>query len=308
MMASYYLVALLATIYTIVIGLDSFVALKTNKPWKTFHSWFEQTLNSFLDASLLFSISLLLATIYRFATAAQQPDDGDNTFTYSLINAITVSIFSAFAPLLLQYTARGLRRRGMRAILWFVLIILSAVTSVMYYRWRGPGIASRFPHDDGDLFDLLNQTEYLQSQTVWLVYCDIISRHLIEVLDRAIIVAQVVLGVNLPCWIYLLLHIADSNQEDSDGSKEGLNKYLPHTCLKVRRYVKQARALNITIISATMWLLLGTFTAITVRLADAMGPWGKDRRWSIGQVLAMATFVPLLIDMIAIIICKSRSF
>ncbi|KAH8753566.1 hypothetical protein F5883DRAFT_191208 [Diaporthe sp. PMI_573] len=304
MMASYYLVALLATIYTTVISLESLAVLKAYKPWRKFHSWFEQTINSFLDASLLFSISLLLASIYRFSAAARHPDDADNTFIYSLINAMTVSMFSVFPPLLLQFAARNLRRRGIRAICWFVVITFVITMTILYYRWRGPSIVSQFP-DEESIPYLLQHTEYHQSQAVWLVFCDLTNAHLVEALDRAIITAQVILALNLPCWIYLLFRVADTQQKDSAGPQDSVKNKLYHIYSQVwKRCGKQTRALNIILLCATMWLLLGTFTTIAVRLADGMGPWGKDRQWSIGQVLAMATFAPLIIDIIAIAKCK----
>ena len=147
MMASYYIVATLATIYLMMISLDSIAALKAYKPWKKFHSLFEQTLNSLLDTSLLFAISMLLACIYRFSSAARNPDGEDNTFIYSLVNAVTMSMFSVFPPLILQLKARRLRRRGIRAILWFLVIAFVITVTILYYRWRGPREISSFFDD-----------------------------------------------------------------------------------------------------------------------------------------------------------------
>lgn len=295
MMASYYLIAVLTTVYTIVISLNSIMALKTCKPWRGFHGWFEQTLNTFLDASLLFSASMLLASIYRFSSAARDPENGDNTFLYSLVNAVTVSMFSIFPPLILQLTARRLRRRGIRSILWFLVIAFVITMTILYYRWRGPGVISGF--FDNDTYLGTQASRHVQ-QIMWLLFCDLTSHRLLEALDHTIITAQVLLALNLPGWIYLVYTISDAPQKhDNDALHQRPSNLWT-------RYGKKARALNIVLCCAMMWLLLGTFTAIAVRLADAMGPWGKDRRWSIGQVLALATFVPLIIDIIAIALGK----
>lgn len=302
MMASYYLIALLTTVYTIVISLNSIVALKTYKPWRRFHGWFEQTLNTFLDASLLFSASMLLASIYRFSSAARDPGNGDNTFIYSLVNAVTVSMFSVFPPLILQLTARRLRRRGIRSILWFLVIAFVITMSILYYRWRGPGGIAEFFDDDTYLG---TQAVRHVQQIVWLTFCDLTSHRLVGALDSSIITAQVLLGLNLPGWIYLVYTIREAEQEAYDAPQEYGSDNLHYHAPKVwERYGKKARAVSIVLCCVMMWLLLGTFTAIAVRLADAMGPWGKDRRWSIGQVLALATFAPLIIDIIAIALGK----
>lgn len=298
MMASYFLVAILATTYFVVISLHSIKALNANKLWQKFHSVFEQTLNTFLDSSLIFSISMLLAAIYRFASAAQRPDGEDNTFVYYLVNTVTMSIFSVFPPMILQFTARRLRRRGIRAFLWFLVITFVITVTILYYRWRGPRAITRFFTDETRLNNLIN---FHIGQTLWLFLCDLTETHVIEALDRAIITAQVVLGLNLPCWIYLLFTIRDAQQDDE-----------PHRSAKKgcfhseawKKYGKLVRGLNIVLCCAIMWLLLGTFKSIADRLADAMWPNTKDRRWSIGQVLALATFAPLIIDIITIALGK----
>lgn len=82
MMVSYYLIAALATLYVIVLSLDSIKplrppkalkALKEYKPWRKLNDLCKQSLNTILDASLLFSISMLLAAIYRFISAIRDP-------------------------------------------------------------------------------------------------------------------------------------------------------------------------------------------------------------------------------------------
>jgi cytochrome bd-type quinol oxidase subunit 2 len=86
----------------------------------------ELMLGAFLDSSLLFSISMLLATIYRFTSAFTYHDGtrADNTFFYSRINVVTISIFSAFLPLILQFPLRKNQRKAARAVLWFLAILL----------------------------------------------------------------------------------------------------------------------------------------------------------------------------------------
>lgn len=301
MMISYYLVATLATLYVFFFSLNSINLFNECKPPKALRGLIEQTLslflneqmlNLFLDTSLLFSISMLLAAVYRFTSAFTHPDGSDNTFFYSRINAVTISLFSVFPPLMLQFPARKKQRKRIRAVLWFLVILFIIALTVLYYKWRGNSPLSKYFENDSNVdYELSHQWD----QSLWLVLCDLNPWRLKVALDCAIIVAQVVLGLNLPRWICLLLTLRGNQRESSDAEHHE-NGNVEGSYSKMRRIL---RALNITLCCATMWLLLGIFTAISARVADGMGSESKDRKLSVGQVLAVATFVPLSIDMAA---------
>lgn len=305
-MVSYYLVATLATLYVIIINLGSIDALKDHKHWKRLHSLFEGTLNAFLDASLLFSISMLLAAIYRFASDLKHPDHNENTFFYSLLNSLTLSMFSIFPPLVLHLMARGLRRKVTRAILWFLIIVFITALTFLYYKWRGTHSLSRFFDNPVHTFELFANHRY--DQALWLSFCDLNSQHLVRALDRAIMLAQVLIGLNLAGWIYLLFTLRSSQKDGPDTTLDSVRSGLHHDHPKAwKKYARRARTLDIIVCCATMWLLLGTFTIISARVADGMGPESKDRRLSVGQVLALATFAPLVIDIVAFAVGKWTS-
>lgn len=295
-MATYYLVALLATLYPIVIGLTAFEFFKKRAAWQKIDGWFRQTLNSLLDASLLFSISMLLAAIYRFASALQNPNGDDNTFFYSLLNAATTALFLVFPPLILQLTAHDLRRKGVRILLWLLVVALVTTLTTLYYIWRGPArlgeYYSQYPH---------------LGKTLFLEKCDQANLRVDVILDRSIITAQVILVLNLPCWIYYVFaHISKHSLFATrwirvPGTLQSSGSH--PIWRRLARYRSHFQVSNVVLCCATMWLLLGTFTAMAIRVANEEGEWGKDRRWSIGQVLAMATFAPLIIDMAAMAIC-----
>lgn len=335
MMISYYLVATLATLYAAVISLDSiatFVKERYNprqkfhrlidqtpksiaafknkyKPWHTLHSLFEQTLHTFLETSLLFSVSMLLAAIYRFISASEDPTREDNTFIYSQINVATVSIFSVFPPLVLHFSARRLRRERIRAILWFLVIAFMAILTVLYYKWRKNHPIYKYFEDDQHFY---KEFDLNPKRLLWLSFCDLNSKRLLQVLDNAIIFAQVVFILNLPRWIHLLFIICNSRKKECHGSQDPVTVEGGHfrSALQkmsgkhLRRLSILFRALNIILCCATMWLLLIILTIIGRHNADAMGPESMDRRLSVGQVLAVATFVPIIVDIGAIIIGK----
>lgn len=283
MMISYYFVAALATLYVIIFSLDNINALNKYSAWKKLCHWFEQKLDKFLNTSLLFSISMLLAAIYRFISYLRHPNGVDeNTFFYSLTNAITVSIFTVFPPLILDIPERTQSKKVMRAILWFLVIILAMSVTGLYYKWRGPHPISEYfdnyAHQEDVFYDHWRQG-------VWLSLCDSNSEDLIRIFDYVIRFAQGVLCLNLPRWILLLT---------SQGTQRKLSNSVTW---------KRLRAFNITLCCATMWLLLLTFTVISARVADGM-PDSQDRKLSVGQVLAVATFMPLVFEMVGMDIGK----
>lgn len=298
-MVSYYLVATLATLYVIVISLNSVKALQQCHPWTKVNTIFDETMNLFLDTSLLFSISMLLAAIYRLSSAFQHPGQDENTFMYSQLNAVTLSMFSVLPPLLLQFPERRLRRKHIRAILWFLVISLVTTLTVLYHQWRGYGPISK--HFDNQVDDMLLKHP---RQAVWLAFCDLNNKSLLDALDCAILITQVLLVLNLPRWIFFLFTIIGGQKRGSRVPQRHRDNGLYRTLSDWKKTYRWIRVLNTLVCCATMWLLLSIFTAMAVRLADAMGQWSKDRRWSVGQVLAMATFVPLIIDIIAIALCK----
>lgn len=299
MMVSYYLVATLATLYVIVLSLNSIKALQEYHPWTRVHTVFEKTLNTFLETSLLFSISMLLAAIYRFSSAFQHPGHDENTFMYSQLNAVTVSMFSVFPPVLLQFPERRLRRKRIRVILWFLVISFVTTLTVLYHQWRGYGPISK--HFMDHLPEMIRQHP---DQAFWLDFCDLNNKSLLDALDCAILITQVLLVLNLPRWIFFLFTILSGQKRGSRVPQRHRDNGLYRILSDWKKTYRWIRVLNILVCFATMWLLLSIFTAMTVRLAVAMGQWGKDRRWSVGQVLAMATFVPLIIDIIVIALCK----
>lgn len=321
-MVSYYLVATLATLYVFVISLNSIKHLRAYKLWERLHGLFEKTLNLFLDASLLFSISMLLASIYRFTSAFKNPDNAHNTFIYSLYNAVIISIFTVFPPLMIQFPERKLRRGGIRAILWFLVIAFVITLTVLFYIVFGSTtyvVGAGLDHHEDLVFGTTSHVigaglDHHDDQFLWLAFCDPNwdNGSLLEALDRAITISLVVLGLNLPRWIYLLIAIRPARKKSSNAAQCRVNQGLWQTWSDMRqRYQKKARALtitlralNITLCCATMWLLLSIFTAINVRNADAIGPDIEDRKLSVGQVLAVATFVPLIIDVVAIAMGK----
>lgn len=282
-----------------VISLNSVKALQEYHTWTKVHTIFEKTLSLFLDTSLLFSISMLLAAIYRFSSAFQHPSREENTFMYSQLNAVTISLFSVLPPLLLQLLERRLRRKIIRAMLWFLVISFVTTLTILYQQWRGHDPISKNFADH-----ILNMITEHAAQAVWLSFCDLNNKSLLDALDCAIIIAQLLLFLNLPCWIYLLFTILSARKRSSRVPQRHMDNGLHRIFSGWQKTCRWVRALNIFVCCATMWLLLSIFTAIAVRLADAMGQWSKDRRWSVGQILAMATFAPLIIDIIAIALCK----
>lgn len=55
---------------------------------------------------------------------------------------------------------------------------------------------------------------------------------------------------------------------------------------------------------ATMWTLLGLFETYRSSIQGSTGQSGSDNQWTFGQVLALATWAPVFVDLVGILICQ----
>ena len=66
----------------------------------------------------------------------------------------------------------------------------------------------------------------------------------------------------------------------------------------------QLKALQVFSAQLMMWLLLGLLTSLTLSDGVIAGETFKNSRWSVGQVLGLAQFVPVVIDLVVAAICE----
>lgn len=71
-----------------------------------------------------------------------------------------------------------------------------------------------------------------------------------------------------------------------------------------RVLIHQSRALQVFSAQLMMWLLLGLLTSRTLSDGVIAGETFKNSKWSVGQVLGLAQFVPVVIDLVVASICE----
>lgn len=262
--------------------------------------WFRETISSFLDASLIFAVAILVAAIYRFTSAFRDSDQLDNAFPPSLWNAIIVALLSVFPPLILQCTSSdSLRRKGLRVLLWFLVVVFTITSNVLFFIWyKSLNPNTLRPTRAGG-------TEYLWT----LCTKDLPGRNRQSL--GFVIAAQAQLLLNLMFWTYTRLPNSDIVQ-DRKCSKRGRSVLQTQArAADSRRNPRRmlvfqilTRALQVLSAQLMMWLLLGLLTSLTLSDGVNAGESFKNSKWSVGQVLGLAQFVPVIIDLVVASICE----
>ncbi|KAJ9134289.1 C6 zinc finger domain containing protein [Pleurostoma richardsiae] len=273
-MITYYLAAFFSTMYFVVLVFPRLRKIAR------FIDAFEESLNTFIDAALLFAISMLVAATYRHGSSIIHPDKTHSI--YGLINSTYVSAFVEFPPLLLQIVAQNLRRRRIRLFLWFLVIIFSLTVAGIFFNLR---------ESYSRVAKLLDR----DSATTELIWADQCAPGALEQkIETVLTVAQTILGVNISWWLYCARPSSFHHPLKSKLPGYGA---LRRTRAAVSPWVQP---INGIVCCAMMWVLLGMFTRFRLAVFDAMGLSNQDGQWSFGQVLSLATWVPVALDLATI--------
>lgn len=298
MMFTYYLLATMSTVYPLILGLAALGLSSKGSLQSKIVGWFRETISGFLDASLIFAVAILVAAIYRFGSAFKDSDQLENAFTPSLWNATIVALLSVFPPLILQCTSGdALRRKGLRLLLWSLVVVFTVTSNILFFIWyKSLNPNTLRPTRAGG-------TEYLWT----LCTKDLPGRN--RQCLAFVIAAQAQLLLNLMFWIYTRLPTFDIVQ-DRIISKRGQSLLQTqaraadtHRSPK-RTGIFQVRILQVFSAQLMMWLLLGRLTSLTLRDGVNAGDSFKNSKWSVGQVLGLAQFVPVVIDLFVASICE----
>lgn len=250
MMISYYMVAIFVTLYylALVPGVleasgHSFKSSRLVSRYRRFASGFEESISGFLDAMLLFSISMLVAAVTRYASLTLHPDEPHSLF--GLQDCVFLSAFSVFPAFVLQSLSHDLRRRRIRLAFWDLIIVFTITIEVLYrlkYRnWVDHGY-------------LAKDTARSQLSTmVWFIACQ--SEPLRESLQTMLSVGHGVMLANIAAWLY--------NVADIYAGKWWLPALQRRTRLWERwqRCIVWLRLGNGLLCLSVMWAFLGLFTA-----------------------------------------------
>jgi hypothetical protein len=301
MMASYYLAASFATIYFVVLVAGGAVRHFTRRKKdsdlpekqtrrrafaKRFLAGFTETPSTVLDSALIFATAMLAASLYRYSSFFRHREREFSS--YSLNVSALMSMFSIYTALVLQSLANGQRGHLLRQVLWFMVGAYLITASIMF--------------GDIDLleFDAANDLELLQvrlQEILWQGTCEEVA--LRRDLDRTIGIAGPILWVYVFWWLYYVLDavLPPLKKEWIKQSRIGRlwGRVFPFLCV-----------ISGLVACALMWIMLGLFQGYRTRIQRRTH--SKEGQWSFGQVLALATWAPVLVDLIAVWACKSPYF
>ncbi|KAF2748772.1 hypothetical protein M011DRAFT_466545 [Sporormia fimetaria CBS 119925] len=284
MLSTYIVQASLTTIYATVIIAMRLGWLPDKQVRKSVRmrglSAIKHSTRTFLDASLVFSISMLVAAIVTYSRALYK--DATQPSTYASLTTSYLSIYAVLPTLLLQICAsNSLRRTKWRATVWGLIAALtSAVVALFYWLPYLPeqadedGVAYR---DSTGRYRLINDPE---SQIKWEALCvdTAMTRNF-----RTIIMALVI-GLFVASGVSVILICTPES-------------WRPKTIAKVWKHLWITTAL---ICFVGMWVSLGYFLFFRELFNGKGGASNKDREWSFGQVLSMANWAPVVIEFVYI--------
>ncbi|KIH90226.1 hypothetical protein SPBR_00370 [Sporothrix brasiliensis 5110] len=295
----YYLAAMFSTLYFVLISSDQFEPFRAleyhHRRWNWIVAAFHETVQAFLDTGLIFSIAMLIASVYRHGSSRMHPDKSHSI--YQLTNATYIGIFSIFPPVLLQIVSPNRRRRRIRAFLWLVAIVLAVVLTALYYSLET---------NADKVLNLLDR-ESAVSDFIWELNCEPLD--LRQGLDDALITALVILIVNFLPWAYHIFVPRTVRHSIRDRSCIGrLNTTKPgrHGRDWWKYVLTIVRTTDGAICCSMMWALLGLFTKYRSVVLSVMGPENANTEWSFAQVFALATWVPVAIDLCTIYIYGAK--
>lgn len=286
MLITYYIAAGLVTTYLCAINVSNLGLVKdrysTSSTLHRLFSGFEESISTFLDSALVFSVSMLAAACFRLSQALLQNSGAEegHWMIYATITSIHISTFSVFLPLVLYYVAQGTRKHWLRIVLWTLIALFCIVNEVLY-----DVFAARVSVD--------KPTETVE--VMWALLCNptTLSDYGLLLTFR---LAQILLFLNAICSV---VGMCCRGRRKDDKKSSRLRIFWQRT----KRVIKK---LNTVLCSFLMWTMLGLFHAYRDSVNRVAGEKNENSNWTFGQVLAVATWIPVLVELLAVM--KRRFF
>ncbi|KAI5923610.1 hypothetical protein F4810DRAFT_200615 [Camillea tinctor] len=298
MMGAYYISAILSTIYFFVLIIDRLSS--SHKIPSRILDAFRESTNTFLDEALIFAVAMLASTVVRYASVTHSDDNFDNYSAYRLLGSVFMSTFAIFPCLLLQSVAGGLRRRFLRQGLWTVVVGLKVVVIIQ----MNTVYIQRFVYDMSNPNDAqLESVPGFFREYLWSRYCDnnpLVARTLIVEYTGAL------LGLLNLLWLvyYVLTSLPSVGRSVASVLERSgaLGMRRNGHAARWERMWRYLLLLNGIACSIVMWLLLVFFTSWSIHVQNKAPSTDEDTKWTFGQVLSLATWVPVFIEWLAILV------
>ncbi|KAK7747278.1 hypothetical protein SLS53_001531 [Cytospora paraplurivora] len=201
MIISFYTVAIFVTIFYLALVPGVFEAYgretrssKLVSLYRKCASGFEESIAGFLDAMLLFTISMLIAAITRYASVLENPHESHSLF--GLQDCVFLTAFAILSTLVLQSLSYDLRRQRIRMVLWGLLMALTITLEVFYRR-------EYIDYFTGNGATWSHHAIQEDAQIIWHTFCQ--SDRLRRTLQSLLTAGHCVMGINAAAGIYLML-------------------------------------------------------------------------------------------------------
>lgn len=240
---------------------------------------------------LLFAISINVAAVTRWLAPIVHPNRSHAY--YGLINSVFMSSFSVFPAVALQALAPGLQhRRGIRLCLWTMTVVFVVVVEVLYrYIYMG------------DYFIEFLSKKVQFNEDIWLNNCD--SVDLRAQLSHLTMAGHIFLTVNCLWWLY---HATSGVRRGRhvQSIKDKLVNSARRAPWRERweRWQEPLRLANGLTSLLFMWLFLVFWIVYREDVRLRAGSADEDSEWTFGQVLSLATWAPVGVELVTVYICK----
>ncbi|KAF2998734.1 hypothetical protein E8E14_001496 [Neopestalotiopsis sp. 37M] len=328
MVATYFIAAGLATLYFIVISIGRLrsprVAASSAQRSRIERviEAFDESLDGFLDAALIFASAMLAATFTRFKGSLYSfgPAEADDTVVYPLIGSIVASILSVFicltlqtvsstvittvttqkaatarAPPMTQTTAEHTQQRLLRMFLWTFVVIFCFILETACV----PVLELLIKLENGPSTLLGFSAVNFNPEGLWRIKCD--SWKLVKTLRILITAGLGLQALNLIWYIKTLLAMASAYYCRRPSPPEWTSRISKRLAPYERTWTKVAlasRRVMGTLCVIMMWVLVIFLYIYRRSFADVAPDSNEDSEWSFGQVLAMAQWVPTILAFI----------
>ena len=250
-------VAILSTVYFFVLTIFGNRSAVKGQPgaskMNNIITAFSDTVGPFLDAALVFAVSILASAVVRYGLFSRYMNTGnidpDDFSSYRLIGAVAMSVYCVFPCLVLQTVAGDLRLRWLRLSLWTVIVVFTIVVETLYmYRYEGRfwGAVS----NNWKTSNIYEGTPAVIREAFWLEFCD--DKALLGWVKTSTKAGAIILGVQCAWLLYYIVanaYIKLKGKDAFDGIKE---------CeifgVRIRKWLMWMRRVNGLLCGITMWV------------------------------------------------------
>lgn len=248
---------------------------------------FQESINTFLDASLIFAASMLGAALVRYASVIRTPTEKHSA--YELLGSVFMSAFSIFPALMLQAVTDGPRTHFIRHFLWFAVISFTIVVDVLY---RHAYDALKQSYDTS----YARQQQNITIEAARWGMCE--DAEIRKGIEYTLTGGHIILALNLVWWFYYVVLAAIPSRWKTawnSRSRRWVIRWDWRTSLRIA---------NGTLCFAVACCFIGLFHRYRYSIHKLTSGTDKDSDWQFGQVLALATWVPVGVDFLAILFCE----